>query len=352
MNDEQLSTIDSLIKDVFNQAQTGIVNIKAKDGSAWRFFIRFYTEINGCKTFKENNKAPILFIPNYNAFLEKTRNYLEIAREFYKNDKNYFDLSENEFDKKLFLDLIINASNFDFIDVYKFLDKRQRMLEQKQPEGEYLLGNYRGLNILCKIKKNRSNLESPYKFDAIFKDSENEFLLPSILFGLCDDTAYVMGIQNFNKIENPLSKKLDRFFRKVNKSVNMEEIEGNVSPNALVSFTIFNEYMQQQNISKFKATAFMPLRYSGNKIAGYTHTKTKEEAKTFLKKHNHDQYNITNKLMYMFIRYQHHFNNSQTFYDSIKQEITLAVPQENTTSGDNIIYDIANSITQQKQKEL
>lgn len=348
MKEDEKYLLDNLIQEVFNQAKNGVVYIKSEDNLDWRFFIKFFTNIEDNLSNK-NNKSPILFIPDYALFLEKVAQYLQTAQVFYKEDKNYFNLSQREFNKKLFLDLIINASNFDFINIYNFIDIKRKMIK-KEISGEINLGSYNGLKIFCKIKKNHSNIESPYRFDIYFKNDEFEFLLPSILFGICDNTAYVMGIQNFNKTENPLSKKLDRYFRKANKGVNMDGVEGNVSPNALVSFTIFNAFMKQQNINTIKSTTIMPLRYHGNMVSLYNRATSKDETTSLLKKHNHNQFNITNKLLYMFLRYNHHFTESQTSYDPLKEEMTLYLSKQNKIKDDSIILDIENSILINKEE--
>lgn len=339
-----MHNLENTFQDLLQQATNGVVYIQTNSGDAWRFFVRFYSEIENKKTFKENNTYPILHIPNYQNFLKKLQTYLSTARDFYSKDQDYFDLPPAEFDKKLILDLFTSASYYDLLNISTFIDRKTNMLLCKQNEEKFLLGTYQQFSIYAQITKNRSNMESPYKLDFFIANEKETFQLPSILFDIDHNTAYIMGIQNFNKQQNALSKKLDRYFRKVNKDVNMEEIEGNVSPNAVVSFTLFNAFLLQKGIEQLKGCAFMPLRYHGNKIAGYNKCTNKKEQHAFLETHNHIQYNITNKLMYMFLRYQHHFTKSHVFYNDIQQEITLYINNTKPKNAENIIYEISQSV--------
>ena len=340
------SYVREIVEDVLIQAHDGLVQIKSDNGDPWKFFTHFYCKIEDNPVGgKVDNSQPIVFIPNYKVFLKKIEKFLNVSREFHKQEMDYFELHGKEFDKKLFLDLIVSASNYDLVDILDYVDKRTKMTQQNLSLKEFKMGEYQGCEIWGKISKNQSNLESPYRFNVAFSDGENSFKLPSVLFGVVDGEAQIMGIQNFNKEnQNPLSKKLDRFFRKVNKDVDMTDDMSKISPNALVSFTLFNEYLKKCGIRKEKFYAFMPIRYYCQKEVGFHKAKNEEERIEFLEKHNKDQYNMMDKVFNMFFRFEHHFDNSQVDYNDMKQEISLSFKDEKATETDNIISQIAKSV--------
>lgn len=354
------------IEDIIKQASKGIVKIGDEENGFWTFYTRFYFCIEG-KNNAKNLKYPIINVPNYNIFIEQLDDYLKVAKNFYKMDKEYFELDDVSFSQKLFLDLITSATNYNLNNFISYMQLKKEMISKEIPTGVFKLGSYNGINILGNIYKNTSNLESPYKFEIAFDNGAQRFKLPSIYFGIANNTAYVMAVQNDkNKQTNELAKKLDRYFRKVNKDVNMEDIIANVSPNALVSLTLFNSYLKQNGIYKIIAPNFMPVRYHANKIAGYnknkisipdelggikTHSKlvqyfkeqNREKQHEFIKQHNHNQFNITNKFSYLFLRYCHHFSNCFATYDDATQSvITYLNPEQQF--GDNIIFDLDKSV--------
>jgi len=143
------------------------------------------------------------------------------------------------------------------------------------------------------------------------------------------------------KQSGKVSKDLDRYLRKVNKDVDMKEIEGNVSPSALVSLTMFVSYLKEQGVNSIIAPAFLPLRYSAEKNAVYykgkVKEKTNEEIKRDIDKRDLIQYNITDKFMHLFVRYCHHFDNSNYYFDEDNQRMIVSIePQKSKT--ENIIY--------------
>lgn len=353
VDDKVNNRLKKIFEDIKKQAETGVIKIEARDGIKWRYYTRFYCDIEGVLNANPNNKYPIIEIPNYDIFIKLIDKYLKYAEIFYSSDQDYYDLSKDEFDKKLVLNLIINATNFDFIKVYDYINKRTEMLKQDIGLGKFHLGEYQGCKIIGEILKNRSNIESPYSFNIYFEKDKENFMMPSILYGMTDKDASIMGIQNFNKerVGGELAKKLDRYFRKINKGIDMNDIISNVSPNALVSFTIFISYLKSLGIKDISASAFRPVRYHASKISGYLKYVESEKRKEFLQKHNHNQYNMTNKVLYMFLRYGHHFDNANVYYDDIMQKINLELTDKNPTENDNIIYQLSSSINNEHNDE-
>ena len=167
------------------------------------------------------------------------------------------------------------------------------------------------------IDRLSSIMEAPYSFTPEFTDGEHSFMLPSITFGLSThaDVAYVYAVQNRSiNQKNPLQKDLDRYFRKVGKDVEGEEELMQVSPNALVSFTMFVSYLKEKGVTQIVAKDFLPARYFSAE-ATIKERYDDEVAQDKLERLDRDQFNITNKFMYLLMRYNHHFPECQIDYD-------------------------------------
>ena len=147
-------------------------------------------------------------------------------------------------------------------------------------------------------------------------------------------------MQNFSdKQESRFAKNMDRFLRKLNNGVPAETIEANVSPKAVASFVLFLKYAQSLGIKNVEANNYAPLRYSAK--SGIIEKKHKEDIKeAFFDKIDADQYNITNKFMFLFARIKHHFNNMQLDFSDYNAYLNINFGAINQ---DNIIYDIASS---------
>lgn len=331
-----------LFETVASEAQSGTVSIASNEEDAWKFYVKFLTQI-GDSPVSSDGKTPIVHIANYSKFLSALDRYLKEARSFYEYDKVYFDIKGDEFDKKLILDLIVNMSNFDMNNVGQYIESRIKMLQYNINTGLFHVGNFMGLPINCEIQRIHSNLEGPYRMILWFNDGENEFYLPMITFGIEDDTCHIYAVQNrFGPKENVLAKKLDRYFRKVNKDVPMNEIEGNVSSNAVVGMTMFLSILKQNNIWHVTAPAYLPIRYDSSKLSK-TRDVDQDLVSQIIDKVNRDQYNMTNKFMNLFVRYQYHFSDCDVNFDDNTQAMSLDLCKTRT-AGDNIIYDLDNMV--------
>lgn len=338
--------IEKIIKEVFKEAGSGKITINSLQGD-WIFFVKFYVSIEG-RSNVLNSNYPILNIDSYKEFLHKCEKYLNVAYEFYKKDKDYYDLKDDfSYLKKLFMDLIVNATYYNLDDPINYIDLKTKQLTDKTiKEGNSLVGNYNGANIYCKISKNVSNLEAPYRMSIIFKSDGEQFTLPTLTFGVDGKTIYLMCIQNTakNDKDSKLVKKLDRYFRKVNKDVSIDEEISKVSPNALVALSIFNEYMLNLGLDKVVASNFMPIRYNNNKVKIFNKYKDENlKKKESIEMIDYIQSNITEKFMNLLLRYNYHFDASIVQYDEVKDEMHLFL-KDKKYDEENIIYDIVDSI--------
>ena len=284
-------------------------------------------------------------------FISKLEDYLLVAREVYYFEQSYlyYNLDDENFTKKLILDLLINATPFDYENIITFTSKKIEALSNEIIPERFKIGEYNGVQVLGEIKKNYSNLEAPYKFCIAFTDGENYYHLPSLTFEIQNEKQInLYAIQNKKILDqNPLAKKLDRHFRKVNKDVPLDQNIANISPSALVSFSIFQSYFSIHNFQKINAIPFMPIRYNAHLNLKMAKTMNEELATD---ESDRIQFNITNKLLYTLLRFEHHFPQCQTSYDDITGEMSIDIaPQKNMAQAqkshsnahdNNIIYDI------------
>ena len=346
-----ISNTKQIFEYICKNAINGKIDIGNKLSSKWSIFAKFLTNIEHSNN-KKSATIPILNIPNYDNFIKKLDTYLTLAREFYKLDATYFYLFQNEFDKKLVLDLFANATFYDFNNIESYIDVRTKMLEHSLQKSELNFGMYDNLNVEAKIEKSNSNLEGPYKIVFyIYDKNENCFELPTITFGIVKNTCYLYTVQNKNKLKiTDFSKKLDRYFRKINKGVSFQDIESNVSPNALVSLTLFMSLLKQNNIKHILSPSFMPIRYQSSKIARFFDCKNQKSKHIAIKNLYRDQNNITNKLMYLMLRYKYHFPNCSCNFDENTNYISLNLSSSQNLTG-NIIYDLDNLLQSNSKTE-
>ena len=336
--------VENLINKIMAQAETGEVKIKDQEGSVWKFFVQLE---NNLSTTVNSGRLAIV-VRDKALFVENMKKYLMQAREFYVQDKHYFALTDTSFDEKLVLDLFINASNFELNNIEQFVNNRTLMLkDQSTICGQIQLGKFMGCDIVAEIIKNHSNLEAPYKFKIEFQKEGETFVLPSITFGKIADNVKMYAIQGSKeKQENKLAKQLDRYFRKANKGVDMEdEILSQISTNALISFVVFAAYQKEFGTKSFEAVSLLPVRYNTQLTRGEMMTRNNYSAKLqFLDKHDKNQFNMTNRFLNTVIRYAYHFNMPINF-DETTENLILTLTKINLKQLNNIVHEIDQEIT-------
>ena len=332
--------IDSLIDEIFDESANGKVLIEDNAGENFFYYARFYNEQN------KNGKYPCFEIHDKDLLEEKIAKYLLEARKFYAKSPETSIFEGRGLDKRLVLNMLLNASYFDMIMPEKFVDDRIKMLKTAPSVFEKTFF-YAGIKATNQIKKLSSNYEAPYKFETTFEKNGEKYTLPAITFGLVDDKAKVFAVQNFaaktNK-ETLLKKKLGRHLYKLNSGVCESDIIANVSVSAVAAATIFLEFLKEENINKIEAPTFLPLRYHTNKVAKFNRAKrTNESPKSVCARNNLDQFNMTNKFAYLFERLAFHFDNIDVCYDDNTMTTFAHILQKKATQKDNIAYDIAQS---------
>lgn len=337
---------ESMIQKIMNQIKKG----KVEYNGYLVLHINFATKKQG-KVDILDSDVPVIDIPDYDLFVKKVKSYLSKAYDFYKNDMSFFTLDQDEFFEKLFVDLLINATYYDTQNIYNYIDFRKEMLDNTFAEGEFDIGYFGDYVVEAKIVKNLSNLESPYRFEVgFFNKDQGWFKLPRIAFGAIDDKIYLYAVQTSKfKQTSEATKKLDRYFRKIGKGVDEQTIESNVSPNALVSLAIFNSFMRKNGYKKVIAPDYLPIRYEINKHAKINNS-LPESVEEALENHDRDQFNMTNKLMYLFLRYNLHFDKANAQYDEDKGTMSIELKSQNGKG--NIIYELDEFVEVGDYQEL
>ena len=350
MNTETLEIVEDLI----NQAKTGRVAIgTASPDGAWSFFTRFFATVEG-KTNATNSTYPVLKIANMKNFCKMLDEYFEVALKFYDFEKDYFDVTPKQHKQLLLHSLFVNATPYDFENPMQYIQTKTAQLKTPLKEGVFEIGTFGEYKIKTKIEKLKSNFEAPYRQTFVFEtlDGSDSFQLPFVNCGFVDNFAYVYSVQNTSKKqETSLAKKLDRFFRKLNKDVDPTDEMAQVSPNAVATSALFFSLLKQNGITNIVAPSFSPVRYNGTKISAYAKLNQGKNPTPLVTSHkqaleweNRNQYSMTNKFMYLFLRYAHHFPETDLHFNDTTQTMfaTLAPTQE---VGDNIIYDLDMAVT-------
>lgn len=354
-----MSSTKEIFDNFLNEAETGLVVFPTTEGSAWKFGVNFYSNIEG-KSNAIDNSVPELQIPNYDKFVEELDEYLALAKPFYEGEKSYFDLTDESYTKKLMSDLFASATNYDFQNFLPYLQTRTKQLQNTLQQDQFELGNLNGATIFAKIKKNSSNLEGPYNMEFYAQKKKEIYPLPSVTFGISDNNVHLYAIKNTNiKITDPATKKsfstvvdgnsaldtkfkedMQKYFHSITLNSHAKGIERNVSPNSLVSLALFLSFFKKTGIKEIVAPDFMPIRYATNRSAICNKSyNDKESLDERLERHDNDQMNITNKFMHLFLRYNRSFPECEIGYDDLRQEMHMTLSQTKS-NGENLIYKI------------
>ena len=344
--------IKKMIDNIHIQGLNGRITIGDLYRGLWSFHTKFYTKLEKFDLMEKDYDFPTFDIPNYDVYLEKVEKYLKYAQQFYKEDQKYYGLSDDAFLQKLYLDLIVSSTYFQQHDIIEYVEMRTKMLKNKFAMSTFKIGSIINSDIISTISKNRSNLEAPYNFVTKLKNGNNEFEMPKIVFGAVDNTIHIYAIQNKKqKQDSSFAKKADRYLRKVNKGVQEDTIEANVSSNALVALTIFLSWGRECGYSNIIVPEFLPIRYDANLNAALNRGYSYKERCEIQEIANRNQFNMTNKLLYTMYRYNLHFNESQLFYDDVKGQVEMKIKKQKEKN-DNIIFTIDEFVDVSEYKSL
>ena len=153
--------------------------------------------------------------------------------------------------------------------------------------------------------------------------------------------------------DNALAKKFDRHFRKLNKDVDMDdEILSQVSPNAIVALVGFISYIKSLGVNELEAVNFLPIRYNTQLTRGEMLLEDNQELQDkFAEQHDYNQFNMTNRFSNTIVRYAHHFGLDATF-DDVTEKMCISLNSKENLQGENIIYDIEKTISDNVENNI
>lgn len=345
----------NLIKKVFLEEVIPECALGNLSIDAWHPAISFNTKIVEknivYKDPKNDNQKSLLIITNINDFLNTLIKYVNKAIEF------YFDGDFSYKNVKTVTSLVFaNASASDLLDPVSFLN-RQTIFISWEPKDNFYI-DFLGYKAKIIIKKNKALLESPYSFEVEIKDEKESFTLPSVLFGINDDEAYVYAVQNKDKSSSKLKKKINRALYKINEGYVRDNLESkklntnDVTMSFVAAITVFISYLKELNISKLNVSILLPIRYQGHqescqrRIDYYRETLPDEEFfkkyKSLLESEERYKENVTFKLYRTFKRILNQGNIlklrdvSDNVMDGLKLEINDGYFYNNMMT---LIYD-------------
>ena len=280
--------------------------------------------------YKQKIKAYMAFVWN-NAIYEDFANpcvYLKKQIEFLKNSK-------------LDVGLSVYADNIDFSSIINSKNKNA-------------VNIVNGSNIITNVTRQGIKTETPFVFETkiVSKDGNEEYLLPSISYGISNNECYIYAIQDKNNSkDNTFSRSVNRIFYSLNSDVAKSETEeyknntteeysdyrlnydadviyndypeniSKVSPSALIALVVFLDSMLEEEIDKVKVVSCLPVRYYGkemfylkkHKYISDKNKLNKDESNKLLleykKEHLRIQKNLSEKLIRNFRRLEHHFDS-------------------------------------------
>ena len=341
--------VDSLFKNFSKQTYTDSLKIAFEDGEIdYRISLNYIIEGNR-KIKKDSN--PTLHISNYKVFIEKLTELLNKKYKYHYVDKSYMMLTEEGYHNFILMSTICNMQEMDFNNPIDYLDRMNKAydvnydINRKKDIGIFKMGDT-NVEIYQYDKKNMSTMESMVSRHFIMKKGNEEVLLPKIHYYISDDKVYLMGIQSNRKKElNTLSKKLDRYLRKMDKGLDkyarneegkVESIK-DISVSALASLTLFLSSMREYK--EFYMVDYLPIRYMNKMKNNISYEETEEVDRI--------QTNVTNKFLMTGIRLCEHFDNLD--YDFFNGLLKIEA-KEYKHQQDNIIYDLYEAVNKTKKR--
>jgi hypothetical protein len=332
-------SIEDLFKNIICEAQNGNVDCYLS------VFMLFETLLDG-KYYKANPKysnyqVPVLNIESSSMFYKYLNIYLDLAMQFYEDDKVILDLPSNDLKKKFLLTTLwSNATSYDFANPINYLEKRISFFKMPYPN-YHDLGYSSILNsrIILEIKKEKTKNETPYGFETkLVDEATSEFYyLPTIRVGIHNGEAYIYSIQNTLENENnKYTKDIKRKLYKVNEGFNEQNELKDITPSFLLSLNILLSFLNSQNITKIHIPSLLLTRYNAHLLnyqvkANYLLQKgaSKEEVQNYLKenyaKNDAIAKNISEKFIYTFIRLAHHHSGINVDNDTLSDDFIISI---------------------------
>lgn len=360
--------------EIMMEASIGKVIIDDED---WPIaFNTIVTDPKNPKEIVKEDNFTTLLIKNEEKFYSLLEKY--IAIEMKKNRptlKFYKNPLKNKI-KWLMSYLWINASEEDFKNPEEYIERRIAYLEDNRlsyfekkveiPLNETLPNT----NLVIQKNSCNTSMETPYKMDFTLekKDSKDTYPLPSIYYGISNNTCYIYAMltgkeKNKSIFSKLYQKKINRLLYKVNDHVEKEESlinyekgleeypEENISDvthSFVLSLTAFLKILEKNDIENVKLVPYLPLRYLSREIAANRNEGEKREE---LKQRNDSiQNNLTNKLIRTFRRvaYQNPNIEITSYPYEVDEYLSLKIKKEGRKIENSLLKETVEEIERNK----
>jgi len=269
-----------------------------------------------CKEKNENLFIPTLIIKNKNLFDKLLVEYVTGALKFYSDDNfcdeilDYKMYDDNRIckEKTILTTLFSNATMEDFNDPINYLKKRINYLKNNI-ESTYDLGYCEILksNISIKIEPDIIENETPFKITIIASAENDEYVFPSVKFGISDNKVYIYAIQNE---KDNVNKKINRILYKIGEGFIDDYSEENlkdVTSSFLVTLNFSLALFQNLGYSEIIVPSILIERWNSKAKANALRSIKTNNLEELENKQLRIQENLTNKLIRTFLRLKYHY---------------------------------------------
>jgi len=305
--------------------------------------------------------------------------YSEIEKYILNFKNKIFILSveeQREYLKRIIALLFADMSINDFNDPVLYVQRKNDFINNKLLEDKTIDSIFFESQIVMEIKP--YSKETPYCFESMLVNEEC-YKLPTISYGISNDTCYIYTIQDYNKHEKTsFHQKIKRKLYKLNNGVyDSETLEyreykenksdyypeniSDVSPSFILVLTLFLNEIYKKGITKVKVVPYLPIRYE-NKIkvlakkvliaSKKENLSEIEKQKMYLNLINEQRYyqsNMTEKFIRCFYRMAYHFENISITSLPFELDDSLHITLDEFKYSDS---EILNEIIKESNKNL
>ncbi|MBR2678224.1 MAG: hypothetical protein IKE63_02285 [Bacilli bacterium] len=321
--------------EIIKEASTGKVII---DNDEWNFpFDTIIYEQEKEKINYSNDNECTLIIKDEDKFFELLEEYLNLELSLDRKTPRFVDKSGKAKIKWLIMHLLANATTNDFNNPCELIERNIAFLSDHtidflNKELELDLKKLNNSKMIIKKNLTSTSMETPYKIDfSLRKEIYGEIVdynLPSIYYGIDNDTCYIYSIlvpkdkKNLSSNELKYQKQMNRFLYKLNSGVEDTKDyydyktglsdyypEGNISDvthSFVLTLSTFISLLQRSGIKTVKAVSYLPMRFLSRSLASEELIDKQEELEL---RNDNLQNNITNKFIRTFLRVAYHNKN-------------------------------------------
>ena len=268
---------------------------------------------------------PTLIIKNKELFDSLLNEYVIKAMDFYDDNSFYEEILNYKNkdgilvgkEKLILMQLFTNATVDDFNDPISFLRKRIAFIDNHVDKSLDLgYSEMLGANLELITMKDTLNNETPSEFVVRATCDNDKWISPRVKYGIDNDTIYIYAIQNDDKNDTQLAKKINRRLYKVGEGFTdkgEDENPKDITASFLVTLNMAISYFRSLGYEKIVVPSILPVKWNAKKIIfNNKHEKKKitdEKLDLLSRELDVIQSNLTNKLIRTFLRLTCHYNN-------------------------------------------